>query len=102
MILQPIAENAIKYAIATQEDGGKISVTVTRFANDLLLELADNGPGAEIKNGNLYRENGVGLANSRERLQALYGNDFSLVVANNTPKGVKVSIRMPYDLGTNT
>jgi LytS/YehU family sensor histidine kinase len=102
MILQPIAENAIKYAIATQEDGGTIIVTVTRFANDLLLELADNGPGAQIKNGNLYRENGVGLANSRERLQALYGNDFSLVVANNAPKGVKVSIRMPYDLGSNT
>ena len=102
MILQPIAENSIKYAIASQEEGGTIKVTVTRFANDLLLELADNGPGAEIKHGNLYRENGVGLANSRERLQALYGNDFSLVVANNKPKGVKVSIRMPYVLEEHT
>ncbi|MEW6982974.1 sensor histidine kinase [Colwelliaceae bacterium 6471] len=99
MILQPIAENAIKYAIAVQEQGGTIAVSVNKFGNDLLIEVADNGPGAEIKNGNLFRENGVGLANSRERLQALYGENYSLVVANNTPTGVKVNIRIPYELG---
>ena len=99
MILQPIAENSIKHAIAVQESGGTITVSVNRFGNDLLIELADNGPGADIKDGNLYRENGVGLVNSRERLQALYKNDFSLVVSNNTPSGVKVNIRMPYELG---
>nr|WP_284246645.1 histidine kinase [Thalassotalea insulae] len=102
MILQPLAENAIKYAIAVQEQGGTITVNVDKFGNDLLLELADNGPGAEIKNGNLFRENGVGLANSRERLQALYGNDYSLVVANNKPSGVKVNIRMPFETKVNS
>lgn len=100
MILQPLAENAIKYAIAVQEDGGTITVNVNRFGNDLLVEVADNGPGAEIKDGNLYRESGVGLANTRERLQALYPNQFSLVVSQNTPTGVKVNIRMPYQVGT--
>jgi signal transduction histidine kinase len=98
MILQPIAENAIKHAIAKQEEGGNITVTVSHFANDLMIEVADNGPGAEIIDGNLYRENGVGLVNTRERLNALYPNKFSLVVANNIPTGVKVSIRMPYEL----
>lgn len=100
MILQPLAENSIKHAIAVQEKGGSITVSVSRFGNDLLLEVADDGPGAEIINGNLHRENGVGLANTRERLQALYSNEFSLVVSNNKPKGVKVNIRMPYELGT--
>ena len=99
MILQPLAENAVKYAIAVQEEGGTITISVSRFANDLLIELADNGPGAEIKNGNLYREKGVGLVNTRERLQTLYGDNFSLVVSNNRPSGVKVNIRMPYELG---
>ncbi|UUO22293.1 sensor histidine kinase [Colwellia sp. M166] len=99
MILQPLAENAIKHAVAVQEQGGEIKVAVYRFANDLLIELSDNGPGAEIKNGNLFRENGVGLVNTRERLQALYQNDFSLVVANNVPTGVKISIRIPYEVG---
>jgi len=99
MILQPLAENAIKYAIAVQEQGGSITVSVSRFGNDLLIELADDGPGAEIKDGNLFRECGVGLVNSRERLQALYQDDFSLVVSNNQPSGVKVNIRIPYELG---
>ena len=89
----------IKYAIAIKESGGTISISVSRFANDLLLEICDDGPGADIKDGNLYRENGVGLANTRERLAALYGDDYSLVVANNTPSGLKVSIRMPLELG---
>jgi two-component system LytT family sensor kinase len=99
MILQPLAENSIKHAVAVQEQGGAINVSVHRFGNDLLIELADNGPGAEIHNGNLFRENGVGLVNTRERLQALYQNDFSLVVANNIPPGVKISIRIPYEVG---
>ncbi|PCH96702.1 MAG: sensor histidine kinase [Gammaproteobacteria bacterium] len=98
MILQPIAENAIKHAIATQEQGGSIIITVNHFANDLMIEVADDGPGAEIINGNLHRENGVGLVNTRERLQALYRDNYSLVVANNNPSGVKVSIRMPFEL----
>ena len=97
MILQPLAENAIKHAIATQEQGGSIMVNVNHFANDLLIEVVDDGPGADIVEGNLYRENGVGLANTRERLQALYKDNFSLVVSNNYPSGVKVSIRMPFE-----
>jgi len=98
MILQPIAENAIKHAIATQEQGGSITISVSHFANDLMIEVADDGPGAEIVDGNLHRENGVGLVNTRERLQALYKSDYSLVVANNSPSGIKVSIRMPFEL----
>mgnify|MGYP000324305474 CR=1 FL=1 len=100
MVLQPIAENSIKYAISTQESGGSLSITARRFGNDLLIELADDGPGAEIVDGQLHRENGVGLVNTRERLQALYHNNFSLVVSQNTPSGVKVSIRIPYELST--
>ncbi|MDP7593805.1 MAG: histidine kinase [Litorilituus sp.] len=98
MILQPLAENAIKHAIATQEQGGSITISVNNFGEDLMIEVADDGPGTEIIDGNLYRENGVGLVNTRERLQALYRKNFSLIVANNTPSGVKVNIRMPFEL----
>jgi len=98
MILQPLAENAIKYAVAVQEQGGEIVITVSQFANDLLIEVADNGPGAEIVNGNLHRESGVGLVNTKERLQALYSKKYSLVVSHNKPSGVKVNIRMPFEL----
>lgn len=99
MILQPIAENAIKYAIAVKEDGGHITVKVNHFGNELLIELADNGPGTKIENGNLHRENGVGLVNTRERLHAMYNDNFSLVVSHNQPTGVKVTIRIPFQVG---
>ncbi|MFQ3266220.1 MAG: two-component system LytT family sensor kinase [Colwellia sp.] len=46
--------------------------------------------------GNLHRESGVGLVNTRERLQALYNDKFSLVVSHNQPSGVKISIRLPF------
>ncbi|WP_440876662.1 sensor histidine kinase [Thalassotalea sp. PLHSN55] len=98
MVLQPLAENSIKYAIAVCEQGGTINIIVKHFGNDLLIELSDNGPGAEIINGNLHRENGLGLTNTRERLNALYPDNFSLVVSHNTPTGVKVSIRLPYEV----
>jgi LytS/YehU family sensor histidine kinase len=98
MILQPLAENAIKHAIAVQEQGGIIMISVSRFADDLLIEVADNGPGADIINGNLYRESGVGLVNTRERLQALYHGKFSLVVSHNQPSGVRINIRIPFNL----
>ncbi|WP_371379244.1 sensor histidine kinase [Thalassotalea aquiviva] len=96
LILQPIVENAIKHAIAMKESNGVIAIKVGHFANDLQIEVSDNGPGAEIINGNLFRENGVGLANTRERLSALYGENYSLVASDNIPSGVKISIRIPF------
>ena len=63
MILQPIIENAIKHAISKMENGGQIAITARTFGNDLLMDVADNGPGADIKDGKLSRKNGVGLVN---------------------------------------
>ena len=51
----------------------------------------------EIVNGNLYRENGVGLANTRERLSALYDDNYALVVSKNVPYGLKINMRMPFE-----
>lgn len=101
MILQPLAENAIKHAISVQEEGGTITVSVTSVSDTLLIEIADNGPGAEIVDGNLHRESGVGLVNTRERLLALFEEEFSLVASNNLPKGVKVNINIPLQFEHN-
>lgn len=99
LILQPIIENAIKYAISKMEQGGKITIVAKNFGRDLLLEVSDNGPGAEIENGQLRRCNGVGLPNIQERLNSLYTNDYSFVISHNKPNGVKVSIRIPFEVG---
>lgn len=99
LILQPIIENAIKYAISKMENGGEIHVAAKSFGRDLMLEVADNGPGAKIENGQLKRCNGVGLPNIQERLSSLYSNDYSFVVSDNHPSGIKVSIRIPFEVG---
>ncbi|MBZ9610868.1 sensor histidine kinase [Rheinheimera maricola] len=99
LILQPLIENAIKYAVASQIDGGKIAITAKKFGHDLLLEVADNGPGMVITDG-LPKSNdsGVGLVNTKERLSALYDNNFALVLTHNQPSGLKVNIRIPLQL----
>lgn len=101
LILQPLIENAIKYAISKMEEGGSIKVSTHLFGRDLLLEVADNGPGADIVEGQLHRTNGVGLKNIQERLHSLYGAQYSFVVSHNEPTGVKVSIRIPYEQSEN-
>ncbi|WP_407646759.1 sensor histidine kinase [Fluctibacter halophilus] len=98
LILQPLIENAIKYAISKMAAGGQISIVAKSFGKDLLLEVADNGPGADIEKGQLHRNNGVGLPNIQERLQSLYGDNFSFTIAHNQPTGVKVSIRIPFEV----
>tara|TARA_Y100000780_G_scaffold45403_4_gene37508 strand:+ start:2371 stop:2796 length:426 start_codon:yes stop_codon:yes gene_type:complete len=98
MILQPIIENAIKHAISKMENGGQIAITARTFGNDLLLDVADNGPGADIKNGQLSRENGVGLVNIKERLQSLYQRNFAFSIEHNQPSGVRVRLRIPYEV----
>ena len=99
LILQPIIENAIKYAVASQINGGKITITAKKFGHDLLLEVADDGPGMTIANGlPKSADSGVGLVNTKERLAALYDNDFALVLTHNQPRGLKVNIRIPLQL----
>ncbi len=98
MILQPIIENAIKHAISKMEKGGQIAISASIFGNDLLMDVADNGPGADIIDGQLKRENGVGLANIRERLHSLYQRNFGFTIEHNQPSGVRVRIRIPYEV----
>ena len=98
LLLQPLIENAIKYAVARSETGGTIRLDARVVDGDLLLEVSDDGPGVALVDGMLPPANGVGLTNTRERLQVLYGErqscDFSLA----EPHGLKVSIRIPYEV----
>ncbi len=97
LILQPVIENAIKYAISKLVDGGTILVEIKREADELVMMIADDGPGAEISDGKLAREGGVGLPNIRERLQSLYDGRHTFLVEHNQPQGIKVTIRIPYE-----
>jgi len=97
LLLQPLVENAIKYGIARSEEDGHLRIAAKVFAGDLLIELSDDGPGVELINGEIPEARGVGLRNTRERLQALYGNQHSFRLSKTHPHGLTISIRIPFE-----
>jgi LytS/YehU family sensor histidine kinase len=97
LLLQPLVENAIKYGIARAEEGGHLRIAAQVLAGDLLLELADDGPGVELVNGQIPGSTGVGLRNTRERLLELYGSQHSFRLSQTRPHGLTISIRIPFE-----
>jgi two-component system, LytTR family, sensor kinase len=95
LLLQPLVENAIKHGIAQAEEGGHLHIAARVFAGELLLQLSDDGPGVELVDGDIPAARGVGLRNTRERLQALYGASHSLRLSRTEPHGLTVNIRIP-------
>lgn len=97
LLLQPLIENAIKYAIATREEGGQIRIKASVEYGELLLDVIDNGPGLAGAKPAPGQTTGVGLRNTRERLQTLYGDQHQFQIKETQPSGVHISIRIPYE-----
>jgi LytS/YehU family sensor histidine kinase len=85
-------ENAIKHGIAPLTEGGSIVVTASRRGDSLLLSVADTGMGFAATSGS-----GVGLANIRARLAALYGSAATLRLEANAPRGVVATVVLPWN-----
>ena len=97
LILQPLIENAIKYAITPSEDGGTLKISARVQRGTVVLQLSDTGPG--LGNGdNGQKSSGVGLKNTRERLQQLYGDNQAFTLAPNEPSGLTITINIPYEV----
>lgn len=97
LILQPIVENSIKYAVAKREEGCTLTLRAHKVAESgtdfLQIEFMDDGPGCARLDQGL--EHGVGLRNTSERLQTLYGAQHYFSVKNRPEGGVRVLLRMP-------
>ncbi|HWS25032.1 MAG TPA: histidine kinase [Xanthomonadales bacterium] len=100
LILQPLIENAIKYAVASNEDGCRIGIRALVNGQWLELELTDNGPGSPSFAPGAPESNGVGLRNTRERLATLYGGRQRFAVENRPEGGVRVRITLPFEVGS--
>lgn len=97
LLLQPLVENAIKYAVARQVEGGLLRVEAERRGDDLLLRVIDDGPGcAALEGGELPAGKGLGLRNTRERLSVLYGDRGGFAVRNHA-RGIEVELRLPFE-----
>lgn len=86
MILQPLVENSVKHGLSSLIDGGEINITIFRDADKLKFEIADTGVGAENKES-LFNK-GIGLTNTRLRLQKRY--ESNLEILDNEPNGLKI------------
>ena len=94
MILQPLVENAIKHGIGTRVEGGCVQITAAREGERLWMQIRDNGGGLQ---GGIVRalNKGVGLSNTRARLDCLYGGQHQLVFSDQRG-GLGVRIEIPY------
>jgi len=98
LLLQPLIENAIKYAVTPAENGADIWITATREGQAVRIEVSDNGvgEGAEIA---ASPSTGVGLANIRDRLSQAYGGGHRFETRQNEQGGFSVILEIPYETG---
>ncbi|WP_324261918.1 histidine kinase [Altererythrobacter sp. H2] len=111
MLLQPLVENAIKYAVTPQEEGARITVSAKVLGNRLRVAVSDTGPGAQgpgrrplpdAVTGRRTVSTGVGLPNIRNRLAQAYGEEHRFEIRTPPEGGFTVIIEIPYETAEKT
>lgn len=102
LILQPIVENAVKHGVSQVEGVGRIHMRGWRDGDMLHLTVRDNGPGLQTRrsNGSSVPSEGVGLSNTRARLEGAYGEQHAFTLTSPPEGGVLVHIAIPFHLGS--
>lgn len=95
LLLQPLAENAIRHGNVTRRGRGLLALTVRREIDQLWIEVSDDGPGARAAAATLLRR-GIGLSSTAERLQHLYGARHSFALTDVPDGGFRVTVGLPY------
>ena len=96
LLLQPLVENAIKYAVTPQEEGADISIEAKLNVDRVVITVSDTGPGAEDHWVRAQESTGVGLANIRDRLAQAYGDNHRFDTQSDIRGGFRVTIEIPY------
>jgi hypothetical protein len=95
LILQPVVENAIKHGVAPRSAPGRVEVRAARRGRALRLQVRDDGAGLSNASG-IITKGGVGLSNTRARLEQLYGSSFRFELADDPRGGALVTIEIPF------
>jgi sensor histidine kinase YesM len=93
-LFQPLVENSIKYGM---ENLTNTTIEISAKKNDdyLLIKIKDNGPGI-TKDSKSVLNSGVGLSNTVERLEKLYGSNYEFNWENQAEGGLLLTIEIPY------
>lgn len=108
LLLQPLVENAIKYAVSPQESGAEITIAAGLIGQNLRITVSDTGPGMSAQNtenrssgisydGREQVSTGVGLANIRDRLVQAYGTNHRFDMYEPPEGGFAVTIEIPFE-----
>ncbi|TLY96234.1 MAG: sensor histidine kinase [Gammaproteobacteria bacterium] len=96
LLLQPLLENSLKYAVSAREQGGLVRIEGRTREGLLELSVIDDGPGLREGAAGPGERRGVGLRNTRERLAVLYGENCRFAVLNSRP-GLRVDMALPLE-----
>ena len=92
LLLQPLVENAVKYAVEPYTERGHIEIDIHSANGSLYITVKDNG---KRDFNEIDFNSGIGLANTKERLQKLYKGEHNFSIEPNASGGVMISIRIP-------
>ena len=95
LILQPLVENALEHGLAPHPGSGRLCISAGRKNGMLEMEVKDNGVGM-VAGDERTRGAGIGITNTRARLQHLYGSGYYFDVSNKEEGGVVSTIRIPF------
>jgi signal transduction histidine kinase len=93
-LLISLVENAIKHGVEPAADGGTIDLIARRVGDAVAIDVVDTGRGDA---GAGHAGSGVGLANVRERLAALYGERGRFTLVDEAPRGTRATLAIPFE-----
>ncbi len=96
LLLQPIVENAIKHGIEPHARPGQIEISAARHQDRLVIQVLDSGNGLDPQAPPSPERTGIGVVNTRARLQELYGAAQRFTLTNRPEGGLEVRVEIPY------
>ena len=96
MILQPLVENSVKYAVAATQRPVTIAIRAHVVGDKLEIAVSDDGPGGKVKGVQGF---GIGLGNVRDRLRARYGDAAEITFGRREEGGFATVLRLPLNYG---
>ncbi len=103
LIIQPLVENAVKHGISVKEEGGSVSIVISKHNEELHIIVQDDGIGMDEKQSkNIFRKSsinnnslGIGLKNINKRMEQIYGPQYKIIIDSTMESGTNITLRIP-------